>query len=651
MLKLGSDTAPVLVLMDYEAVNLKKEGRNLEIIVPKEGTLSFYRGILSKKPMEFPSSFDDLLFETGLRSETGAGELYPDESDYERAVFPEDFEKVEQNIIRTREYLNRIILRTHRYTTATGRDYTLSALAGMALFALWTGSALGRSMKRDISISLLVIGVCMVGWTFVRFVKWQVATDTIANRYLWYSYYIFLLLMPSFFFWISISINKPVGKKIFPSWFKVLLMLEALLLLMVYTNNLHQWVFAFDRSTDFWTKDYRYAWGYWIVLGCFGSQIIASVIILCIKCWRSTIRVRILLPVAVILCLTIYMYAYIKHISVVFYGDMVMTSCLFVLAFGETAIRTNLIPLNTKYVSLFDNSSMDMQILSDDGRVQFRSISAEAISRPMVDYILENTKPLAIRFGEEKLLRADAIIGGVVVWEENIREVLELRKKISQSLYLIEHTNSMLSHRSKISAEREAVRARTLLNQQLHQEVGDKLERLDALAKELKRLEENKKIKEYELTLAEISLTTVYIKRRCNFIFYVDQNKMSANALVTYISELFEYAQPLGIKSASALGIAGVLDMQESILLYDFCFSVISFLSREEPSDLMVNFRETERCYRLLFISETNFETYLPSEEMLGRLAGCRAMISNKNLDEAYSLQIEIPIRREERRC
>ncbi len=651
-LVLDSVDQPILVLMDYEAIELIRSGRKLHITIPEEGTLSFRRGLLIKGDTELPSSIVGKVQAAGLRTEDSSGEHYPSEREYARAVFPEDFEEIEQNIIRSREYLNRTILRTHRYTTATGRDHSISALAGMALFVLWTGSAINRSMKRDISVSFFVIGFCLVGWLFVRFIKWQVATDTLANRYLWYSYYIFLLTIPSFFFWISISINKNKDKKMFPAWFKGMLGVYSLLLLFVYTNDFHQFVFAFDKNSDFWTKDYKYMWGYWIVFSSFASTTLASVVTLCIKCWKSTIRVRIFLPVTVILFLAVYMYSYVNHIPIVFYGDMVLTSCLFILAFGETAIQTNLLPLNTKYSKLFDNSSLDMQILSNDGAVHFQSHDAEKIPELLTKNIIEGTKPLMIKYKEGMLLRANSIIGGVIVWRENVRELFDLRQKISRSVYLIEHTNSMLSHRSKISAEREAVRARTLLNQQLHQEVGDQLERLDLLAKELQQLEENGRLAEYELTLAEINLTTVYIKRRCNFIFYVEQNQMSANALVTYISELLEYAQPLGIKSASALGVAGTINTRSGILLYDFCFSVLSFLSREEQvSDLMMNFRIIDEKYRLLFISETDFATYQPSKELIEQISDCQAMLLSKNLDELHSLQIEIPLQKEDGLC
>lgn len=123
---------------------------------------------------------------------------------------------------------------------------------------------------------------------------------------------------------------------------------------------------------------------------------------------------------------------------------------------------------------------------------------------------------------------------------------------------------------------------------------------------------------------------------------------MSANALVTYISELLEYAELLGIKSASALGVAGELDAQSSILLYDFCYSVLSFLTREEnQSELMVHFQIVEERYRLLFISEADFSAFQPSQELLEKLEACDGLISNKNLDEAYSLQLEIPLRKE----
>ena len=51
--------APVLVCLDYQAAALKMSGRNLEVILPREGTLTLTRGIACRTPLAFPADLPD----------------------------------------------------------------------------------------------------------------------------------------------------------------------------------------------------------------------------------------------------------------------------------------------------------------------------------------------------------------------------------------------------------------------------------------------------------------------------------------------------------------------------------------------------------------------------------------------------------------
>lgn len=642
--------APLLILFDYQAVDLKKHGRNLEIIVPKDGTYVFERGILSKTAMHFPKNMSDLVIGQGICSIDGECDenFYPSKSDYQTAVSPTDMEKIHTELINAREYINRSIYKTHRYATATAWEYVFSALVAIAVFVLWTGSVQMRSAQKDISIALLGIGICMVMWVGARFIKWQVATDTLTNRYLWYSYYIFILTLSNFFLWLSTAVNEPERKNLMPKWLKILLLFETLIILMVFTNEIHQWVFIFDKTADFWKKEYRYGWGYVLVYVSFATPLFLGIIILSTKFWKSPKRIRVLIPISISLAMMSFGILYVMRFPPIWNGDLALSLCIFILLFGETAMRTNLIPLNTKYVSLFHNSSLNMSILDSTGNAIYSSISARQIPDELKNKIIESENPIILTLDKNTLLYADPITAGNVVWEENISDLEELRENISTSIEQVKKANELLEAQAQIKAEKESVRAKLELLNELNEEIGDKMKHLELLVEKLSELEVHQDRASYEQTLAEINLTGIYIKRRCNLMFYVEQETISSDATVTHISELLECVETMGIHSAPVLNLVGEVETKMGILLYDLCFSVLKFLLKEKNRELMLHCYQKDNDFVILFLCDVDCSGYRASGKLSAALNQMKAKILFRALDEVSSIQITIPSKRKE---
>lgn len=64
-------SADVVVCFDDEAVEWRRLGRRMEIVIPAEGKLSFTRGVISSQPMDFPPDFRDVLLASGFRLTAG----------------------------------------------------------------------------------------------------------------------------------------------------------------------------------------------------------------------------------------------------------------------------------------------------------------------------------------------------------------------------------------------------------------------------------------------------------------------------------------------------------------------------------------------------------------------------------------------------
>ncbi len=646
-LSFNKKDVPLQVLFDYQAAEQIAAGRNLEIIIPIEGTYTYQKGVLSKQPLSFSSDLPKKLkgAELYFRAPNLETASYPSSKAYERAIRPEHADRVNAIVADTREYINRVIVKSHLYTTANAYENTFSAMLLMCVIVLWTGSVLMRTMQKDTSAAMLGIGVSLLCWTLIRFMKWQVATYTLANRYIWYSYYFFLLAMGSCFLWLVKTVNNPKEEIEFPERIRNVAIVQAAALLLVYTNDLHQWVFVFDKESSFWIKEYSYGFGYWLVMAAMTLPLLIGVGMLCFKIWKSPKKIRILLPIFIILLMLIHMYLYVNRVPFVFNGDITVMTCIFLILFGETAMRTNLIPLNTKYVALFRNSTLGMAIISSSGEVAHTTTSAVELPKSLIGEIISLRKSATLKTSESRILYIDPISGGYALWEEDIREIVALREKVADSIERLTRSNDILERRSEIQARREAVRARTLLNKSLHEEIDDQLMNMQELALKLHELEASDAVdqQDRQSTLAQINLTGIYIKRRCNFLFYAEQEAISSDAFVTYVSEILEAARFSGIRTASIMGIREDLTTEVGILIYDFCFAMLAFAAQKNIEEIMFHlYREDEEIHAL-FVAEAGMRSFTASEKLRRQMDAARAELSHKHLGAAESVQLRIP--------
>ena len=107
----------------------------------------------------------------------------------------------------------------------------------------------------------------LIIWMVVRSAKYFIFWQPDAVRYLWYLFYLPMLFVPMLALLIAMSLGKPDEYK-FPKGMSVLWIISGVLLLLVLTNDLHQFVFTFPKDAAVWTdKNNGYSIGYFMIAG------------------------------------------------------------------------------------------------------------------------------------------------------------------------------------------------------------------------------------------------------------------------------------------------------------------------------------------------------------------------------------------------
>jgi len=625
--------APILVCFDSYAARLKKAGRNIEIVVPKSGTLIFERGIASNEEIKFGDSLKTDIIAAGLRTVDGECDtsLYPAAGEYINAQKVENYADFNTNAEKTTKKLRRDILGERKYTTADGHEHAMSGLMFIIAAILWSGSIVKRSVKQSMAKAALFNGVLLVGWIVLRLIKYAIYDVQTSTRYMWYGYYVAMLLLPTLLLWVADIIDKRNDTGVMPKWLYAVLCIDFALIALVFTNDLHQTVFIFEKDMpqESWQRVYRYGAGYFVLCSYVILKIFVSLGILFAKAKNSMHGETVILPLTATVLFLVYGIAYVMGVSFATNSDYVIMTGIYTLIFYELSVRTGFIPVNQKYEKLFINSPLKMQITDKNIKPVISANGAEILNDIEKKEILSGKSP--IPQSENKLVYADSITGGYVVWQEDITELNELYEKIEASVKRLEAANRLLEKTEKIRGDLIASEEKKKLFASLEREIKEKY---NEMRKALKELPDKPSKKE----IARIALMACYIKRRCN-LFFIEKEaeNIQSDEFEVYVDELSDFADYAGIKCSTSCAFEGKIKIRQATLFYDFLYVVIS-MNIDKETQFMVEQLEKhgeKTIMKLLVSNKLKPDFSCTFKEAAVAAAGA---ISYKNLDEAGSL-------------
>ena len=300
-------------------------------------------------------------------------------------------------------------------------NYFRSALY-LLLFAWWGFTIDRRIIQKQVLHCLRLTALLMLLWLVLRTLKYHVVTGVTAARYVWYLYYLPMLFLPLLGVYIALLLGKPEEYRL-PGRARLLAIIPAVLFLLVITNDLHQWAFAFKDGVPGRpvSSAFTHRLLYFVCLVWMVACITFSLVRLFRKSRIPGGAQKRLTPF-VLGCVTLlYGLLYLSGLPAVrwWFGDMNVTLCLLYAALYESCIRCRMIPSNTGYVELFEASTLAACIADPGGQIVLRSRAAGE------DMVCPREGQRLIRPDGMRISSAP-IGGGYVVWQDNVRPLLEL---------------------------------------------------------------------------------------------------------------------------------------------------------------------------------------------------------------------------------
>ncbi|HZK27575.1 MAG TPA: histidine kinase N-terminal 7TM domain-containing protein [Thermoclostridium sp.] len=638
-LKTNTFGTPIIICYDYQAADLIENGRNIEIIIPIEGTLVYEKGLLSNEKLNFQDNVDKLLLEAKLRLLDGQSNpsIYPDETAYASAIGVSDYKHFAKTIQNANPLIERNVLRTRLLMSIDNREHLYFALIYIIIVTIWTVSFMRRSMQKGISYSAFFVGIILNGWTLVRLIKYQIEGVPALTRYLWYAFYIFQLMLPLVMLWMAWAIDKPKDKILPPKWWRILAILITFLIILVFTNDIHGHVLQLDLSRLDWDIEYSYGYGYYIILFVCMMNLIGVFVILMKKSMKSPRKKGFIIPLILFFMFGLYNYKYIIRDPFVYKTDLTIVTGLFTMLMFEACIRSGLIPVNTKYIDLFTRSPLKLQIANKKGEMILTSASSTLINKDTLDKVLESS-PVPIYKDEGSLLFANPIPGGYAIWQEDISKLYQLHREIKESTQMLMEANAILAEEEKLKRIINEKDAKKDLMDQLEAEIAESIEQMSVMIEELPQSKSH--IKE----TTQIALLLCYIKRRCNLFFKeMGTNTMVIDELIVYIDELSEIARYSNVQIATVNQIKGCFAIRYATLFYDFFYEVTDWAIQTGCPYMIEHLGYEEEFLTMGFLTSEEMGIIKLGPRLIAAISDAKGKIIKKDLEDTMSISISFP--------
>ncbi|MGN8888234.1 histidine kinase N-terminal 7TM domain-containing protein [Blautia sp. HCP28S3_G10] len=359
---------------------------------------------------------------------------------------------------------------------------------------------------------LTAIGCLMVFWFFLRTIKYHVFQDPLSEHICWYLYYIPMLLIPTLGLNAALILEEKENGKI-KKKHVLLFVFAAVLIIGVFTNDLHQQVFRFYLKPPY--SDNSYGYGFlFLIIQIWIIFCLSAMDVILVRRSKTSGKKRFWLPVIPGIVLwgwnigNILRLPFLSTIA----GDLTAICCLCMAAIFQSCILCGLIPTNSRYFELFQSTgSLDAEITDETFRRYYYTGNFPNISKDMRECVIAG----ASMQENGILVRHIPVKGGHLFWTEDISVLLDQYQDIQEQQEELTERNQLL----QMTYQKEAARRKLEEQNRLLNMIQDQTHRqYELLSLYMEKIEQTDSIEECDILLSKIVVVGTYLKRRKNLV-------------------------------------------------------------------------------------------------------------------------------------
>ena len=443
------------------------------------------------------------------------------------------------------------------------------------LLAAWAFSVHLRCSDAAIRTYLEAITALEIAWLLIVLLKYPLESNT-AISLLWYLYYVPMLLVPTLCLFSALRAAALDHKRFMRGLKLAIIAADCALIAFVLTNNLHHAVFAFSFADPNWQHDYRYCWGYWLVLAWALAQVAA-----CFACTFPAARKQLRSAFVPLLLVAGVLggYALLYCLRNIVGTNLALVFCTLVTLALELALDLGILPSYTWRAIAFRALPFNLRVLTSTHDVAFQTQLAQSAKTTDAEVITmlaathvprQGTAQFRTSPASHTLYKAYRINGGTALLAQDVTSIDARRDALTRQQESLRKHNELLSHSYAIESVLRRTTQERALYDEIEQALAAKMGRIDQLLANLPHGTAAEDVAERRARLMEVKLLVAYCKRKGGLVLAEKSNPaFDRERLQLVFNETAADLRTLGVDCAALVATKRILPAAAVSVLYD----------------------------------------------------------------------------------
>ena len=476
---------------------------------------------------------------------------------------------------------------------------SIPLLVAAITFSIWGVLVYLRCLDYVLRRRLVAVATICALWMIEVILKYKSFTPFYATV-LWYLYYVPMTLVPLLYQLCGLRLagleQHRAGRR-----YRTALWIAAILLIgFVLTNDFHQQVFHFDRSSDTWSNDYTYGWGYFAVLIWTAFNFVAFFILV----GRSaSFRIQRFSGTAALVLLggAFFAISYALRVPWAWKLNFSLVYCVLCVVTLEICLDCGVIPSYHDIAGIFDTLPLDLKVLTRD----LQEVYATPVSKPIPAGVREELRAqelghshaFAVVSNPDVMYRSFPLLGGSALLAQDVSEVNELNRELAHRRMELQRQNELLAADYDLKAHLADQEAETILVKDVDQALARALDEMYGLLSSLPPLTDEASSHERYRMLQCAKMLVAYCKRKGSLtLAQHGESGFDRDRIQLIANEMASDLRTIDVDCASIIAIRRPMHASAVSALYDCVYDFAFFAYTTDHPALMYHLSDHDSC-------------------------------------------------------
>lgn len=476
---------------------------------------------------------------------------------------------------------------------------SIPLLVAAIAFSIWGVLVYLRCLDYVLRRRLVAVATICTLWMIEVILKYKSFTPFYATI-LWYLYYVPMTLVPLLYQLCGLRLagleQHRAGRR-----YRTALWIAAILLIgFVLTNDFHQQVFHFDRSSDTWSNDYTYGWGYFAVLIWTAFNFVAFFILV----GRSaSFHIQRFSGTAALVLLggAFFAISYALRVPWAWKLNFSLVYCVLCVVTLEICLDCGVIPSYHDIAGIFDTLPLDLKVLTRD----LQEVYATPVSKPIPAGVREELRAqelghshaFAVVSNPDVMYRSFPLLGGSALLAQDVSEVNELNRELAHRRMELQRQNELLTADYDLKAHLADQEAEAVLVKDVDQALARALGEMYGLLSSLPPLTDEASSHERYRMLQCAKMFVAYCKRKGSLtLAQHGESGFDRDRIQLIANEMASDLRTIDVDCASIIAIRRPMHASAVSALYDCVYDFAFFAYTTDHPALMYHLSDHDSC-------------------------------------------------------